>query len=107
MSEQKTYIGNGKEHVFPDGGSIVKLGFSAKDLAIMNEALNEKGYTNLVLTKRKEPSQYGDTHYMTIDTFKPKPQGQQSNNAPQTSYNPAMDTQNQANNTHFENEEPF
>lgn len=104
----KVYVGNGKEHVFDDGGSIVKLGFSAKDLAIMTKALNEKGYTNLVLTKRKEPSQYGDTHYMTIDTFKPKPQSQP---AQESSYNASMDkpqvTQNNTGPDSFDDQIPF
>jgi len=91
MSEQKVYFGNGKEHTFNDGGSIVKLSFSSNDLANMSGNLNEKGYINLVLSKRREEGKYGETHYMTLDTWKPTPQGGQQGQQQQA--NPAAQPQ--------------
>lgn len=95
----KIFVGNGKEHVFQDGGSIVKLRFSAKDLKTMNGMLNDKGYINLVLTRRKEPSQHGDTHYMTVDTWVPKQENTHNIGTPsfnqeqKSSYDSSMDQQ--------------
>lgn len=76
MSDQKIFVGNGKEHVFQDGGSIVKLGFSKKDIQTMINNVNDNGYCNLVLNRRKQPSEHGDTHYMTVDTWVPTQQSQ-------------------------------
>lgn len=33
---------------------------------------NEKGYFNLEIKERKEPSQYGETHYLVVDEYRPK-----------------------------------
>lgn len=41
-------------------------------IAQLKELTNEKGYFNLEIQKRKEPSQYGETHYLKVDEFKPK-----------------------------------
>lgn len=77
MSE-KIYVpkSSGKEHIFPDGGSIVKLNFHAETLAEFVKANQLKsGYINLVLSKRRSPDEKsGATHYMTLDTFVPKSQ---------------------------------
>jgi len=67
----KIYCGNGKEHTFKDGGKILKLSFSKKELQIMLANVNEKGYVNTNVCKRKEPSKFGQTHYLTIDDWQP------------------------------------
>ena len=36
---------------------------------------NDKGYVNLTLSKRKEVGQYGDTHYFTLNEWKPEDGG--------------------------------
>ena len=33
---------------------------------------NEKGYVNLLMNKRKEVGQYGETHSFTLDDYTPK-----------------------------------
>lgn len=33
--------------------------------------MNEKGYVNTTISKRKVPSEYGHTHFMELDTWKP------------------------------------
>jgi len=66
----KIYIWNGKQSKFG-----VRLSFSRKDLETMQSNLNEKGYINLNLNERKEIGKYGETHSMTVDTWKPQSQG--------------------------------
>jgi hypothetical protein len=74
MSEPKTYVPKSsvKETVFPDGGKLLKIGFHAETLAefVKNHA-NEKGYVNFVITRRREVGQFGETHSVTLDTWKP------------------------------------
>lgn len=38
----------------------------------LQEITNEKGYFNLEIKKRKQASEYGDTHYLQVDEWKPK-----------------------------------
>ncbi len=70
----KIYIGNGKEKRFDDGGSIIKMSFSPKDLETMNAWANNdgNGWVNISVSKRKQPSDKGVTHYGILDTWKPK-----------------------------------
>jgi hypothetical protein len=44
---------------------------------------NEKGYVNMTMSKRREPGQYGDTHYFTLNEY--NPENNNSNNNPSTS----------------------
>ena len=74
MAEPKIYVpkSSAKEVQFQDGGSIIKLSFNAAVLAqFARDHANEKGYLNLTLAKRREPGQYGDTHSICLDTWKP------------------------------------
>jgi hypothetical protein len=64
MAEKK-YCGQGKE--FGDYGSV-KIGLRAADLPPANEA----GYINIVVAKRKEVSDKGNTHYAYVDEFQPR-----------------------------------
>ena len=81
MPDPKTYVPRAsvKEHVFPDGGKLLKIGFHAETVAaFLKEHANEKGFVNLVVARRKQPGQYGETHTLYLDTYKPKgsPDGQ-------------------------------
>ena len=74
MPEPKIYVpkANGKEHTFADGGKILKLGFHVDTLIeFVKKHVNEKGYINLIVTRRKEVGQFGETHGITLDTWKP------------------------------------
>lgn len=66
----KIYIWNGKQSKYG-----VNLSFSRKDLETMQANLNEKGYINLNLNERKEIGKYGETHSMTVNTWKSQSQG--------------------------------
>jgi len=38
----------------------------------LSQYANEKGYVNVTMSKRREPGQYGDTHYFTLNDWKPE-----------------------------------
>jgi len=70
MSE-KTYVkGNAKEHVFQDGGSVLNISIDASD--IDKSKLVKGKYLNISISRRKEVGQYGDTHSMIYNEYKPK-----------------------------------
>jgi len=54
-------------------GTLLKLGINVdKFVSEMEKHKNEKGYVNLNVNKRKEVGQYGDTHSVSLDTWKPE-----------------------------------
>lgn len=81
MSEEKIYVGNGKE-IQTKHGSIIKLNFSPDDVKKFNDAVTNGGWVNLDLHKRKEVSAKGQTHYLTVDTWKPSESKAPQGNAP-------------------------
>ena len=92
----KIYVGGGKA-ITTQYGELLKISFNRDDLAKLNANLNAKGYVNLNCNQRKEPSQYGQTHSLVIDTWEPTQQSapQQANNV---SHGPAGE---------FDSEIPF
>lgn len=55
-------------------GSCFKVSFKAETLGeFVRKHKNEKGYINLEIVPRKEESEYGDTHSIKLDTWKPDP----------------------------------
>ena len=68
----KIYLGNGKE--FFDGNEI-KFSLNLTKLKEAAEHIFEfkdNKYIKLKVCKKKETDEYGKTHYVQIDTFKPK-----------------------------------
>jgi len=53
-------------------------------IQFLNENVNEKGYVNLDLNKRKEMGKYGETHYFKVDDWKPTGQQQEAPQQQQT-----------------------
>lgn len=54
-------------------GNYGDLNVSIKiDKLIESAPPNEKGYINLVIKKRRETSEYGETHYAEINEWKPR-----------------------------------
>ena len=41
--------------------------------------VNDKGYINMTMSKRREVGQYGDTHYFTLNEY--NPENNQNNNS--------------------------
>jgi hypothetical protein len=62
-----------KKKVFDNGGSVLNVSIKGQDLTeFLSQHVNERGYLNLRIQKRREVGQYGDTHMVTLDTWKPK-----------------------------------
>ena len=57
----KKYIGGSAKAVSTQYDEILNLSLKLED---MQAIANEKGYVNMTVLKRKEPGQYGDTHYV-------------------------------------------
>ncbi len=86
MSE-KIYVGGAKAKTWDDGNTSFNISFSDADIKILIENQNEKGYVNLKMNQRREPSQYGQTHSIVIDDWKPT---QSASPAPQTQAAPQV-----------------
>lgn len=68
MSDKK-YIGGSAKSVSTQYGEFINLSLK---LADMQAIVNEKGYVNMTVLKRKELGQYGDTHYVVENDYVPK-----------------------------------
>jgi hypothetical protein len=62
----KKYIGGSAKAVSTQYGEILNLSLKLED---MQAIVNEKGYVNMTVLKRKEPGQYGDTHYVVENDY--------------------------------------
>lgn len=51
-------------------------GQAEKIIAFIKANTNEKGYVNLQIKEKRQPDQYGNTHSVTLDTWKPTQQRQ-------------------------------
>lgn len=49
-----------------------------KLIAELGNIANEKGYVNLEIKQRKEPDKFGNSHYIVVDTWEPKPKETQT-----------------------------
>lgn len=66
----KTFIkGSAAKAITGQYGEFFNLSFKLEELA---QYANEKGYINMTMSKRKEVGQYGDTHSLTLNEYKPK-----------------------------------
>ncbi len=66
----KTYIdGSSAKEVTGQFGTFHNMSFNLEKL---QQYANEKGYVNITMSKRKEVGQYGDTHYFTLNEWKPE-----------------------------------
>ena len=96
LKEAKIYCGSGKEKTFDNGGSIISISVALEDYP--KEFLTEyngKRYLRLDVCKKREVDQYGKSHYVAVNTWKPEEQQQQ----PQQ--------QSQGNVANFEDDIPF
>lgn len=76
MSQDKIYVGNGKEN---EQYGFVNFSVCLTDLP--QEHVTEfkgKKYINLTVSKKRETDQYGKTHTVTVNTWKPEGQAQSS-----------------------------
>lgn len=67
----KIYVGSGKKH--PDY-EIVNVSLCLSDLPKEHIfEYKDKKYIKLKVAEKREPDQYGKTHYVEVDTWKPEP----------------------------------
>lgn len=69
MSNKIYFKGFGK--IKKSNYGIKIQGSAEKLIAAINECKNEKGYVNLEIKERRETDQYGNTHYIEVDTWQP------------------------------------
>ena len=67
----KVYVGNAKE-INTNNGTLIKCGLRESDLETLRNHLNENGWVNVVVGQRRSVSQYGDTHSIWVDDWKPE-----------------------------------
>jgi hypothetical protein len=79
----KIYVGSGKEVFFNDGNSIVSVSIDLEALYAASKAGHGfqskntgKKYIKLNLSTRRETGKFGETHSLTVDTWKPDPNRQ-------------------------------
>ena len=90
MSET-IYIGSGKEKTFPDGGQVINASIELDGIKALFE---QYGYTSksrkkilkIKIQKRKTIGNYGETHGISVDTWKPD-SSQQAGSGGQSSQN--------------------
>lgn len=75
-SGEKIYVGNGKEHVFQDGGKQIKIRLCLDGLKELHEKYGftsdaGKHFLTIIVNERREKDTYGNTHSVTVDTWKP------------------------------------
>jgi hypothetical protein len=69
--KDKTYVNKCKlvEKVFDNGGALINAAFNVDELV---EHADDNGWVNLVIAKRREPSDKGATHYAYFSDYKPE-----------------------------------
>ena len=76
MPEEKKYV-NGiiiKEKVFDNGGKQLKVSVAISDLIRQLSDIKDRSdsdWANLIIARRREPSDKGVTHYVYQDTWQP------------------------------------
>ena len=82
MQGKKNYLNGAviKEHTFDNGGTELKVWIKVDEFLEQLESIENNGSANIIIKKRKEPSDKGVTHYIVEDTYKPKEIDRQVNN---------------------------
>ncbi|RKX92022.1 MAG: hypothetical protein DRZ90_14335 [Spirochaetes bacterium] len=82
----KIYCGNGKEKQFQNGGSLIEVMLDVDTLAKNFDAYGfrtqaGKRKIRVKVCQSREVDQYGNTHYVEVDTWKPSQQASQPQQA--------------------------
>ena len=74
MQGKKNYLNGAviKEHAFDNGGTVLKVWVKVDEFSEQLKSIEKNGSANIIIQKRKEPSEKGVTHYIVEDTYKPK-----------------------------------
>ena len=61
-----------EQKTFDDGGSILKVNTKVDEMIkFLKDHKDENGYVKIVISKRKEVGEKGQTHFATLDTWRP------------------------------------
>jgi hypothetical protein len=71
MAEKEYLISMIRKKIFDNGGSVLNCSFKLDDL---EQHANEDGWINITISKRREVSDKGATHYAFRNEYKPKTQ---------------------------------
>ncbi|PIE85180.1 hypothetical protein CSA08_03490 [Candidatus Gracilibacteria bacterium] len=79
----KTYIdGSSCKAINGQFGEFFNISFNLEKL---QQYANDKGYVNMTMSKRREPGQYGDTHYFTLNEYNPENSNSDNKSSPKSS----------------------
>jgi hypothetical protein len=82
MADEKIYVGSG---VSKFEGNLIACSVCLTDLPQEHMFEYEgKKYIKLVVQQKRETDQYGKTHYVAVDTFKPDPNHKKETPATET-----------------------
>jgi hypothetical protein len=84
---EKIYVGNGKKHTFPNGGSEIKIRLCLDGLKDFHEKYGftsdaGKHFLTLIVSEKREEDQYHNTHTVRVDTWKPDSARSGGNSSP-------------------------
>lgn len=68
MSNEVKYCGNGRV-LTTKYGDLIKLGMNTDDLKLLTENLNDKGWVNVLVKKKKNPMEGKPELYLVIDDY--------------------------------------
>lgn len=60
-----------KEKEFDNGGKQLQIKIKVNEFIEELKSVEENDWANLIINRRKQPSDKGVTHYMVVDTWKP------------------------------------
>tara|TARA_R110000744_G_scaffold133929_4_gene242686 strand:+ start:136 stop:393 length:258 start_codon:yes stop_codon:yes gene_type:complete len=70
MSEEKIYVGNGTSKF---EGNLISCSLCLTDLPQEHMfEYNGKKYIKLIVQQKRETDEYGKTHFVAVDTWKPE-----------------------------------
>ena len=79
---EKIYVGTGKEFgQYGDVNIDICLSDLPKEWIVKSEK-NGKSYIKLTVSKKKEVDKYGNSHTVTVNTFKPEKQAEKTDKMP-------------------------
>ena len=89
MSQDRVYINQCslREKTFDNGGSLINAAFKVSEL---QEHVDENGWVNIVIAKRREISEKGATHYAYKSEYQRQNSPQPSQQAQQMSPVPSQ-----------------
>ena len=68
-NEERKYVGNARKITFDNGGHVLNGSLSLENL---KAHVSEKGYVRITIAELRKPDNFGNTHSIYINEYKPK-----------------------------------